>query len=305
MMRTFTTLIVVAATVLNALGIETMVEVTGERVNLRAGRGLDAPIVGAVSRGEKLAVWKITDEWVRVDPPAHIGLWVHGDFVEEGRITGKSVNLRIGPTIRDASVARLTRDERVRVRSRDGAWYEISPPDSVEIWISRRYVAEATGDRRAAPSVNGEPPSRADTRIATAPPLTPIPVAETVPPPATRIRSGQHAPPATPLSTTITPPQRVAEARRSQQASDPRSSSDGIPAQYEGVVQRAAWVLHRPSRYRLVGRERGRDVTLCYVVYDARELTAMVGQSVLAIGRVIHVDGVRHRVLNATKLVPR
>lgn len=261
-------------------------EVTGNRVNLRAGPSLEGEIVGVVSRGDRLIVRRNVGDWAEVKPPDNVSFWVHGAFVQDDVVTAAQLNVRAAPDIRSASLGKLTSGDKVKARAREGDWMEIAAPDGITTWINRPFIAEPSVARPVAPApapviVAPEPRKKPEAK--------PV-VASTKKPAA----AAKPAPAATPRFT----PSRNTETRAATSDQPLR----GRAAQYEGVVRKAAWVLHRPSEYTLVARQGGRAVTVCYLKHDPSVLEPLVGRKVLASGREYLVDGVRHSVLDAARI---
>ncbi len=78
----------------------------------------------------------------------------------------------------------------------------------------------------------------------------------------------------------------------------------GETAVYEGVLTRGSFLLIRPSRFRIVERGRGRVVTLCYVMGNESQLNGLVGRKLSIHGREYWLQGTRHPVLVAERIVP-
>lgn len=275
-----------------ATAVEKVYEVTGNRVNLRAAPSLESEIVGVASRGDRVIVRRIVGDWADVRPPQQVSFWVHSAFVQDDTVTAAQLNVRAGPDIRSASLGKIDRGKKVNVRTREDDWLEIAAPAGIAIWINRPFIAEPS-------AVHKEPPAK--------------------PVEASRGDSGRAAPMrATDASRKITNPVKkqpepavasTVQSGRSlkRPASTPASASEaktprGRAAQYEGIVQKAAWVLHRPSEYTLVSRQAGRAMTICYLTYDTPALESLVGRKVLVTGREYLVDGVRHSVLEASRI---
>ena len=76
-----------------------------------------------------------------------------------GIITGDRVNLRSRPGPKGEVVAQLSKNTRVRVRSVQGDWLEVVPPQSVDLWVHSAFVSNGvvtvrTLNVRAGPSIN-------------------------------------------------------------------------------------------------------------------------------------------------------
>jgi hypothetical protein len=56
--------------------------VTGSRVNLRQGAGVNYAVLGQAEHGDKVTVLAEKDGWVKIAPPATISAWVPAEFVK-------------------------------------------------------------------------------------------------------------------------------------------------------------------------------------------------------------------------------
>ncbi len=79
----------------------------------------------------------------------------------------------------------------------------------------------------------------------------------------------------------------------------------GRAAVYEGTLTRGGLLLIRPSRFRIVERGRGRVVTLAYVMGNEPQLESLVGRELTIHGREYWLQGIRHPVLVAERIISR
>lgn len=56
--------------------------ITGNKVNVRAGAGINYTVVGALPKGAKLVVRGTFGEWLKIAPPPACSLWVNKDLVK-------------------------------------------------------------------------------------------------------------------------------------------------------------------------------------------------------------------------------
>ena len=74
--------------------------------------------------------------------------------------------------------------------------------------------------------------------------------------------------------------------------------------EYAGRLRPAGFIWNRPARYRVIGQdERGRAVTLCYLMDSGRDLDRLVGKAIVVSGREYWVQGLRLPVLVAESIV--
>ncbi len=248
------------------------VEVTGRRVNLRALPVEDAEVPGQVNAGDRLRVRSMTDDWVEVEPPREVDLWVHADFVEDGVVVVDLLNVRSGAGISYRPVGTVSRGQRLTVRGVFGEWMKIEPPPETSLWISRAFVREV----RPPPPPAPEPPPPDPPRP---PPPPPVPAPAPAPPP--RPPEPRPAPPPAP------PPGLRLEPGAEQ----------GVAIQREGVVRPVGYLIGRPTRYRLVALRDGRAETVGYLYGNDEQLRSLRDRSIRVRGRAYRVSGARHPVV--------
>lgn len=283
--RTFGIMLVGAFSGLVAHAAETeMARVVGNRVNLRAEPELRSEVVGQVMRNDRLHVVSVTDEWVEVRPPEEVKFWVHGDFIDGDEISAPRLNVRAGPGINHAIMARLERGDRVVRRETFAEWVAIATPDEATVWIAREFV-----ERELPPAKEAPQPER--------PPVAPTPAPAPTPEPA----------PEPPVAAT---PPRVVSPTVERPAPPPPPDLELIPlegqgewVELEGTLRPAGFVRGRPSRYRLT-RTRGPLIeTICYVKGDEAQLQALLGRSLRIRGRQYWVQGARYPLLVVDAMV--
>jgi len=120
-------------------------EVSGNRVNIRAGGSINYRILKVANMGDKVIVRELKNGWARVDVPHGLNLFITQKFVRqedngEGVVIGDSVNVRPTPSLREPPVCQLKKDDRVRIVDRSGTFFKIEPPAEAYAWMSARYV---------------------------------------------------------------------------------------------------------------------------------------------------------------------
>ncbi len=271
-------LIILAMTcwALTVPGAETA-RVVGNRVNLRAEPQLRGEVVGQVQRNDQLSVIVVEEEWVAVRPPADIIFWVHSDFLEGTEVAAPRLNVRAGPGINHAVVARLERGAEVVKRDTFAEWVGIAAPTNAKVWIAREFVE--------LPEPVAEPPPPQAEAVA---PREPAPEPESPMVEATPAVPTRPAPPSVERPTRVPPPPDLDLIPLDGQ---------GDLVEREGTLRPAGFVLGRPSRYRLT-RSRGPIIeTICYVKGNEEQLHALLGRAVRISGREYWVQGARHPVL--------
>lgn len=132
---------------------QVMVEVTGDRVSLRAAPARAGSLLGKAELGEKLVLIDHTNpRWVGVLPPDRVDLWVHSGFVDDATVVPARLNIRAGPSLSHPVVGVLHKGVQLTVRGEIGGWAKIAPPPESVIWISRRFCALPEGMAVEAPA---------------------------------------------------------------------------------------------------------------------------------------------------------
>lgn len=148
------------------------VKVTGDRVSLRATPSLDGELLDRAMRGEEMAYFEKTNGWVAVQAPDSLNFWVAAEFLEDGTVQPKKLNVRSGPSKNYNVVAIMERGQVVSSRGEFNSWLKIAPPVGSRVWISEDYV-DIVEPPKPEPEVVSEP--------APEPEPEPEPVVEKVP----------------------------------------------------------------------------------------------------------------------------
>jgi len=245
------------------------VTVQGDRVNLRAQPKLEAEVAGQVNDGETLTVRGAEGEWVEVEPPSRVDVWVHRDFVRDGVVQVSNLQVRAGPGINYSRVGMVNKGDKVEVRGEFGEWLKIAPPPGTTLWVSRPYVRFPTP-----PSPPPEPPKV----VATSPtPPTPPP-----------------KPPAVETSRPIVLPKPPEPPPEFRLAPTPHQ---GRVVQREGYIQPIGYLFKRPSRFLLATESNGRMETVCYLWGNDEQLDGLRGRRLTIEGREYWLQGLRHPML--------
>ena len=136
---------------------EMPVVVKGSRVNLRAGAALTFEVVRQVQQGQSLIARSFEGEWVEVVPPEGSSVWVHRDFIEDGRVSATELNVRAGPGSNYSVVGSIPRGTTVESISEHGEWLKTRPFPGCTFWISKEFV-ELIMITGHAPPAEPEPP---------------------------------------------------------------------------------------------------------------------------------------------------
>ena len=304
------------------------VRVLGDRVNLRARPVPDAEVVGQVMSGDLLVATApiSTQEWVQVQAPPSLDLWIYSELVRDGHIAVNQAQVRGGPGVQFKRVGGLDQGTPVEIRGVAGDWTRIAPPAGCFLWINRAYVAPvvAAAPAETASQVDVAPadvlldePGLAAMRTETdgwlsRPPPSATPAVAAAPPAAAASASPvavADVPPAPPLAAAdpararSTPAPVLPAALRGLPADPLRPQN--APASFTGILtRRATSGVYGVAVYQLVS-ERGprRREVLCDIIGLQDQLRPLEGSLVEVSGKIWHLSGETIPILEATRLL--
>jgi hypothetical protein len=211
--------------------------------------------------------------WLSVDTPDDLSVWVYRDCVSRGAIQLDRARVRSGAGMSCPALAELPRGTPVEIRGRYGDWLRIKAPSGIRLWVLRSQVdpAEPPGGRddlftRLLDSLTN---AFADAASATNPP-----------PPAA---ASTNAPP--PL-----PPELAGYALRP-------GVEQGRKVTMEGTLD---WSIDNeaPFPFCIVRSDANGDLQrLCQVFLRESEYSAAIGSPVTVAGSLWRLEGVSFPVL--------
>ncbi len=117
--------------------------VTGDNVNLRTGPTRRAEILGQLPAGTEVRVALTDREWSAIIPPEGIGGWICRDYLEDGMVTARRVNVRSGPSVSYPVLLKLEEGAKVSVLEKRDRWAKVAFPGDFRLWVSSRYLSSA------------------------------------------------------------------------------------------------------------------------------------------------------------------
>ena len=243
-----------------ALAAGTPIQVTGTRVNLRARPDNQVEVVGQVDYNQALVAKSVQDDWVEIYPPPGSFVWIHRDYIVDGRVSAKRLNVRCGSGINYSIVGRLDRNTPVVPREEFGEWIKIDAPAVCSFWIHRDFVKATSPDATLFDDVQAPAPTV---------------VAETNSPPDAEGRAPELEPPPRPESDKV----------RLRGLKLVPLEGQGKQVELEGVLRHTDFLIGRPSNFRLVKVYRNGQETICYLRGDADEMKKMFSKAVRIEGR--------------------
>jgi len=130
----------IALSVCAETGEVVKIRVTGDRVSLRAKPDLNSELLDHAMRDEELVFLGKTNGWVAVQTPGSLGLWVSGQYVQNGVVQPSRLNVRSGPSQNYSVVCVVNKGDSVALRGEFNDWLKIAPPDGSRVWISEDYT---------------------------------------------------------------------------------------------------------------------------------------------------------------------
>ncbi|MFH0907847.1 MAG: SH3 domain-containing protein [bacterium] len=253
-------------------------KVTGQHVNLRAKPESTSEVVGQVSDGDVLSVKSIQAEWVEVVAPESVELWVHQDFVADGRSAVSKLNVRAGPGVNYNVVGNLDKGEALTVKGTFGEWVRIAPFPAASLWVSKDFVQLNLPVRKTPPPVS----------VVAATNRPPLPPAAADVSPTSTVQAAQDIAPPPPSDLVLIP-----------------LAGQGKLVEREGELKPAPYAVNRPSPFRLAQRVGTRMDTVCYLRGNTQQLQSLMGWRLSVRGREYWVQGVNEAIVVVERIEKR
>ncbi len=238
------------------------VKVTGDRVSLRPEPHTECEVLDRAMRGEEMLYIDQTNGWLAVQAPSNLNFWVAGEFLDNGKVLPKKLNVRTGPSQNYSVITIALRDEKLDVRGEFNGWLKIAPPKGSRVWISSEY-----------------------TEIIERPKPQTVPEPEAVPEPEPAVK-------AEPAAVEKTEPQEQ-PLMLVLDESKPQGKVDRIP----GVLRRA-----NPGLYKLVLVADGMEEPICLVRGKESQLERYLNRTLLIEGPMYWVKDVDLPVIQPSKI---
>ncbi|MDK2858307.1 MAG: hypothetical protein PWQ89_1426 [Verrucomicrobiota bacterium] len=271
-----------------------LVKVTGDRVSLRAAPEVTAVLLDRAMSGDELVLKDNSNsEWVGVEPPETVDLWVSRDFIRDGIVLPAKLNVRSGPSLSHHVVGVLKKGEPVTVRSEVDGWLRISPTPETTVWISRKYT-EVTVPEPAIPEESVAAFSPAEKPVIETPviPAEPGEADVEIEIPQEEVLQMTAVPPEQKMTTAAV----TAEVSGSGTLRVDPNKEQGVEESFSGVLQPADSIL-----YKLVdpGFE---EITVCYVLGNQDQMNAYAQLPLKLTGKVYWAEGMDMPVIRPDKI---
>lgn len=127
-----------------------------EKVRLRLQPDLNAKVIKDLGRGDLLVIIGEESSFYRVKPDPDQKAYVYTKYINDGKISGERVNIRLQPDLESPILVQLATGDKVVVTAPpSGSWQEIAMPESVVFFVAKEYV-ERVGDANYLPNLRRE-----------------------------------------------------------------------------------------------------------------------------------------------------
>lgn len=125
-------------------------KVAVDKLNVRAGVGLNYEVVGNVFKGEVVVIegeisYPGVPAWLKIKAPKNVKLYVSKQFVDKlsgnrGIVKENNVNIRASASVKSTIVNQLNKGEQVIITGKKDDFYEIKPPRGTSLFVAKTYV---------------------------------------------------------------------------------------------------------------------------------------------------------------------
>lgn len=122
-----------------------VVEVSCERLNVRAGIGENYRILTTAQRGDRFVALEERLGWLKVEPTDKIVCWVSKKYVErraDGLGVAKGDRIQLRPTAdqNHPPMGQLNKGDTIEILEEQGGWFKVRPPRGAECWAKKEYL---------------------------------------------------------------------------------------------------------------------------------------------------------------------
>lgn len=130
-------------------------EITGDRVHIRAGFGINYKSLKQVDQGFRVTVTGQTGEWFSVEPPEDCVFYMSKQYVavqpdgKTGIVTADRVRIRADRSLQADVVGLANREAEVTILGEDEEWFRIAPTKGCSAWVLAKFVRPLAGEQAA------------------------------------------------------------------------------------------------------------------------------------------------------------
>lgn len=110
------------------------------KVNIRAGSGLNFEILGQLKRADEVVVTGQQYDWYKITLPKEALCFVHKDYINQGVVQTNRLHVRAGKGANFNVVGLLNRGSRVSIMEENGDWLRITPVQGCSGWVRKDYL---------------------------------------------------------------------------------------------------------------------------------------------------------------------
>lgn len=111
-----------------------------DRVNIRAGQGLNFEFLGQLNQAAQVVVMGRGYGWYKIKLPREALCFVHSDYINEGIVAADKLRVRAGCGTNFNVLGVLKRGEAVDIIEEKGGWLKIAPTKNCFGWIKEDYL---------------------------------------------------------------------------------------------------------------------------------------------------------------------
>ena len=149
-------------------------QVVSDGANVRAGQNINFEKLCRLKKGDQLVVVGRNYNWYKIKLPEQVSGYLRQDYLQlehydVGVVNANNLNIRAGAGVNFSSLGRLAKGSKVKIRGKNGEWFQIEPPEGSVGWIEASLVVfhsstipppkvVETTSRRLYPRTNPEEP---------------------------------------------------------------------------------------------------------------------------------------------------
>jgi uncharacterized protein YgiM (DUF1202 family) len=241
--------------------------IQGEKVNVRAGQGVNFESLGQLEKSMPVVVLGEEYGWYKVKLPKNCLAYVHKDYVKDNVVTAGALRIRARPGLKSSVLGTLQKGDKIVVRKQEGEWLLIVPEEETAGWIQKDYLKLSS--KKYLPAV-----SLATAVVQETPPQEPLTLKAEKP---------------TPAQITEQPP--LPEPKSTQTV---KLAKD----EYRGIIQDVGKFHKRPAAHKLV-QDNG---TTYYLKSDSVNLNQYIYRNVSVVGEMQELPGLAYPLISATQV---
>ena len=115
--------------------------VVKDKVNIRAGCGLNFEVLGQLNKTTKVVVLGNAYGWCKIKLPKEASCFVHSKYIERGIVKAAKLRVRAAADCNANVIGSLRKGDLVVVLGQAGEWLKIAPPEGSSGWVKEDYLS--------------------------------------------------------------------------------------------------------------------------------------------------------------------